>query len=109
MRRLNNLTTTSTQETRINIPPYGMFSPLRTPGGIIFIEQFGRRLCVPAVACAALMFDLRQTVFNDAVTTAEDWAAGVNFIEARPERRGVGVFDDYSVEAIRERWIGLRD
>src|SRR5262245_19835498 len=102
LNRLNDLTVASVERMWLRIPLRGTFSPLQMPGRIILFEQFGGSARVPVVACAPFVFYLVQAVFNDAVASAEDRAARVDFVEARPERPGVGVFHDDSVEAVRE-------
>src|SRR5215510_2533310 len=99
---LNNLTGASVEGMRHCIPLCGTLPPLLMPGRIILFQQLGGRFRVPVVACAPFVFYLGQAVFDDAVASAEDRAARVDFVKARPERPGVGVFGDDSVEAVRE-------
>src|SRR5215813_15134866 len=79
-----------------------IFPPFCLPDGIILFQQLRGRICIPVVASAPFLFDLRQTVFDDAVPPAEDRAAAFDLVEARPDRLCAGVFNDDSVETVRE-------
>src|SRR5262245_4991479 len=86
---------------------YLPFPQLRPPGRIVFLQQSGGRGRVPVVARAPFVFDLRQTVFDDAVAPTEDRAVVVDRVKARPDRTGMRVFEDELVEAFWLRGIGL--
>src|SRR5262249_17839887 len=77
-----------------------IFPPFCLPGGIILFQQLRGRICIPVVASAPFLFDLRQTVFDDAVAPAEDRAAAFDLVEARPDRLSTSVFNDDSVETV---------
>src|SRR5215211_4770867 len=65
-----------------------LIAPLLLPLRIIFIEQVGRSIRVPAVAVSALVFYLGDIVLNAAVAPCEDRTVRPDLIEACPERPG---------------------
>ena len=54
-------------------------------------------VAVPAVVCSAFLFNFGEFVFFDAVTAAEEWAVGFDFVEPCPHWRCVGVWFDEAV------------
>jgi len=67
----------------------------------LFSIRFFRPVFQPLIPGAALDFDLRKLVFDDTVSSAEDWLVSADFVEARPHRRGRGIFDD---EPLKSLW-----
>src|SRR5262249_25670344 len=84
-----------------------IFPALCMPGGVILIQQLSRPRRIPDIARAPLLFYLPPTGFDDAVLAVEGLAAGGDFVEARPERFSMRVFNDDSVETVREGRVGF--
>src|ERR1044071_7223339 len=79
------------------------------PRRVVFVDELRRLFRVPAVAVAALWFDLHDVVADDVVAPFEDGAVGADLVEARPERRGLRVFDDRALESAGLRLVLLLD
>src|SRR5690349_5996383 len=83
--------------------------PLGLPCRVIGAEQARRPVAVPRVTDAPLVVDLGETVaahekgiavaLGHFAAAREDWAVGLELVEARPEGRRRRVLDDDAVLA----------